>query len=605
MQNLDDPAAEFIKGRPISPRPTSEASINQAKSWINDCLHNHPECPLPTSTPLPKRVLKASPDAKSLSLYTPSKGQNAPYTALSYCWGEAQSFTTTLSTLSLVTAGFQTSELPQTLQDAVALTGKLGLEYLWIDSLCIIQDSPEDKADEIPKMAAYYKNAHATICAGGASSSDGFLHASHECEKHPDLGLPKNLLRMPYICPVDSSSEEVGVGMVYFCEDIPHLLSWEPVSRRSWTLQEQLLSPRVLMYGSRLVWQCHSKQAADGGVEDWSQDRNTSDHRRIQLALRAADTNKSPEATPVSATSSTKSSSTSDEVNKPPKDKDLTSLLQIWYHTLRMFSRRFLTYPSDKLPAIAGLATEVASISGDTYLAGHWRSQLLRELMWSTYPNIRLLKPPQWRAPTWSWASVDNDLYWGWMPDVSDSQMTGVAEVLDVATGLKHEGKEYIYGEVKDEGCRLVIRGPILSTNGPGGVGGYLQQLYKMPPPSGSGIDWLYSSAGLLPQDGGKQGGSEGWVEPKEAKLLVLWVRVEVDEDEEDGEKEVGEEERKVGMKRLLESSNRAVLSGIVLGKVADGMYEKVASFTKYSLEVEGGPALGFLKNSEEVVSIV
>ncbi|RDL37209.1 uncharacterized protein BP5553_04642 [Venustampulla echinocandica] len=632
----DDPAAQFIKGRPINPDPASEASINQAKTWINDCLHNHSECPSPTPTPLPKRILKISPDAENLSLYTSSQDNPAPYTALSYCWGESQSFTTTLATFSHVTAGFQTSELPQTLQDAVILTAKLGLEYIWIDSLCIIQDSPEDKADEIPKMAAYYKNAHATICAAGGSASDGFLHTRHECEKHPGLGLSKNLLSMPYFFPVDDedpNSKEAVVGTMYFCEDTPHLLSWEPVSRRSWTLQEQLLSPRVLMYGSRLVWQCHSKQAADGGVEDWSGDRNASDHRRIQLALRDVDTESSDATLIVTSTSSEKDPNgpASEDIDKnpptqgaaPTKDKDITSLLQIWYHSLRMFSRRALTYAPDKLPAIAGLATEFANLSGDTYLAGHWRSQLLRELMWSTYPNLKLFKPSQWRAPTWSWASVDNDLYWEWMPDLRDVRMRGVAEVLDVGTGLKYEGEDNVYGEVEEEGCRLVIRGPVLSMDGgkggEDGLSSYLRGVYGMPPPSGVGTDWLQESMGLLPQDGGKVGGDSEWVAPVGAKLLVLWARVGRDGDEEDVEKDaesnakpesedkkvVTDDERKEMVKNKLDSSNRAVLSGIVIGKTDDGKYEKVATFTKFSLTVEGGPALGFLEGSAEVVDIV
>jgi len=90
-------------------------------------------------------------------------GGRGHYVALSYCWGGPQTFATTASTLAEKIAGFNIDELPQTLKDAGQVTQNLGFQYLWIDSQCIIQDSPEDKGHEVSRMADIYKGAYVTV----------------------------------------------------------------------------------------------------------------------------------------------------------------------------------------------------------------------------------------------------------------------------------------------------------------------------------------------------------------------------------------------------------------------------------------------------------
>ena len=301
---------------------------------------------------LPTRVVKILDD-EILELHAGE--EFGLYTALSYCWEGVQRFATTLATIGRNSMGCKRSDLPQTLQDAILLTRMLGLQYIWIDSSCIIQDSVADKLQEIPNMSLYYKNAYVTICAGGESCNQGFLQIHDECEQHPGLGVTKHLLKLSYLCPDET------VGTVYFYEESPYFLSWEPISRRAWTFQERLLSPRVLIYGSRLLWQCHSAQHSDGGVEDWSFDTSASDYRRLQINFTKVDesSKKQPPKTDISSVQYIDSS------NDP---------FGSWYRAVHEFSRRQLTFPEDKLSAIAGFATEFSKLSGDEYLAGLWRS---------------------------------------------------------------------------------------------------------------------------------------------------------------------------------------------------------------------------------------
>jgi hypothetical protein len=80
---------------------------------------------------------------------------------------------------------------------------RLDFKYIWIDSLCILQDSPTDKEHEIPKMPSYYKNACITICAGGGDCHQGFLSPRDRCDRHPDNPWQKDLLQMPYLSKLE------------------------------------------------------------------------------------------------------------------------------------------------------------------------------------------------------------------------------------------------------------------------------------------------------------------------------------------------------------------------------------------------------------------
>jgi hypothetical protein len=152
--------------------------IQKTNSWLDECSTNHAACRTPLMSKLPTRVIDVSLDYRELLKLHESGGGEGQYIALSYCWGIKQDYTTALRTIEY-DEPILLSKLPQTIHDAVTVTRRLNIRYLWVDALCIIQDSPVDKAVEISAMGGFYKNAILTIavtCAVGVQ--DGFLRTT-------------------------------------------------------------------------------------------------------------------------------------------------------------------------------------------------------------------------------------------------------------------------------------------------------------------------------------------------------------------------------------------------------------------------------------------
>lgn len=144
---------------------------------MRDCEINHPNCPKETELLMPTRVLDLQIDQNSEDVRLLStSGCTGRYACLSYCWGAPQPTSLKSGLVSDYMKRIMLLDLPQSIQDAIRVARTLGFRYLWIDSLCIIQDSPEDKACEIEKMGRVYNNASLTISAGNADQCfSGFL----------------------------------------------------------------------------------------------------------------------------------------------------------------------------------------------------------------------------------------------------------------------------------------------------------------------------------------------------------------------------------------------------------------------------------------------
>jgi hypothetical protein len=130
------------------------------------------------------------------------------------------------------------ADLPKSLQDAIIVTENLDLKLLWIDALCIVQDDAMDKAIEISTMPAVYSQAAVTILASRAESvRDGFLHMRNTYDT--------SIFEVPYM-----GGEDRMASVVLVPELARPRNSKEPLAFRAWALQEKLLSPRILDYGS-------------------------------------------------------------------------------------------------------------------------------------------------------------------------------------------------------------------------------------------------------------------------------------------------------------------------------------------------------------------
>jgi Heterokaryon incompatibility protein (HET) len=318
-------------------------------------------------------VLDISPPDDTAALrILESNGRHAYYASLSYCWGGKQPHMLTAARLAEYCKGIIESTLPQTVRDAVKITRDIGLRYLWIDSYCIIQDCENDKHIEINKMNQIFKCSYVTIVAAGAPAvNSGFL--SFE-EPSPFWPLP--------ICLPNGRN---GTALL---KHWPHdTYNAEPISARAWTLQERLLSPRVLWFPSKtcmIEWQCHTVQQSDCGIIDnpfWLDSK----FLLAPVFLRGL---RSSSPVPIHR------------------------LCYKWAEIVECYCLRTLTNPGDKLRAIGGVAAEFHHVWGGDYYAGLWGRFIFEQLLWyqsptfnepSTFPS----RPNQYRAPSWSWASMD------------------------------------------------------------------------------------------------------------------------------------------------------------------------------------------------------
>ncbi|KAF2500607.1 HET-domain-containing protein [Lophium mytilinum] len=291
-------------------------------------------------------------------LHWTEENEVGQYAALSYCWGGEPPIKSTSSTVQDFTDGIRFSWFPQTLQDAMVVANKLGIRYIWIDCICIIQDDPEDVSREIGKMPSIFQEAYITISASSARNvQEGFLQ--------PRPSVSKTCMKLPFETPAGKS------GSILIEEPHRYTPEKNPISLRAWTLSEHILSPRILDYGSEDVWWiCGSTKTS---LDDEPMDVSTDQSQNKQFSLDS------------------------------------------WRSTLRDYTRRFLTFPGDKFPAISGVAADFGAVYQSDYLAGLWKSALPKDLLWSS-ARSDISRPTVHRAPSWSWAAVDGEVSYKWCP---------------------------------------------------------------------------------------------------------------------------------------------------------------------------------------------
>jgi hypothetical protein len=355
-----------------------------ARAWLEDCRRNHTEtCPRNGSVSLPSRLIDVGDDsiAPDVRLRVSGKGETGEYIALSYCWGGPQPVTTTLGTLAVMRQRIAFQFLPRTLQDAIRVTRSLGQRYLWVDAICIIQDSDEDKQQEIQKMDSIYKNAALTISAAAASAvSEGFLGRQPE---------PLPSLEWRFDVP------DVGAHTIFISTSLPRLNYWpnHPLDRRGWALQESILSSRLLVFSEHEpVWHC---RAVDGRTAEPSFVEYANFSQRLPDWFLT------------------------DSAEVPKSRETLKRREELWVNIINNFTHRLLTDKEDRLNAVAGIAAELQRCWKDDYFYGHWKDSFVQQLLWYTDPPSP--EERSTRAPTWSWASLDGPVFY---PFVMEAQAT-------------------------------------------------------------------------------------------------------------------------------------------------------------------------------------
>lgn len=236
-------------GFPILPKEDSEVYFHLLNKWIQDCNERHPNHSIifRKDKELPTRVLNVS-DSKEpnmLRLYLPPKGKQGRYIALSHCWGKGVSFMTKKDNIKTLCKAINLLNLPKTFQDAVLVTRRLGIKYLWIDSLCIIQDDKDDWRRESRRMEDVFGSAYCTIAATSAKdSNEGFL-----CPRPA-----KHSVRLS-----DRNTDTLYVYISEVVENFKHDVLGGKLNERGWVFQERALSPRTIHFtAEQTYWECGS-----------------------------------------------------------------------------------------------------------------------------------------------------------------------------------------------------------------------------------------------------------------------------------------------------------------------------------------------------------
>lgn len=345
----------------------------------------------------------------------------AGYVALSYVWGESESvqqYKTTKVRLPSLCRSIDPAVLPKTIQEAIHATRELGIPYLWVDALCIVQDDDEDRSRELASMAQIYRHATVTISAASAENcEDGFLEPRRNI-----MELRKRSFHLPFRLPGQQNNKRMArlfsrfglkrlagkYGRISLCPDpsLGHELTPEtgyhdllPINNRGWTMQESWLSPRLLTYGlGALQWKCVSREAFEGQKRNEIRDFMTMlTNQRARFFPPRTDLDGKP-ARPRTAISAGIKEWTSS-----------VDAIEMWKSLVTRYMGRDLTHSSDRLPAISGMAAEFGRICGYQYWAGLWSHDLESQLLWQHAGSTRAL-PTNYRAPSWSWAAVEGEV---------------------------------------------------------------------------------------------------------------------------------------------------------------------------------------------------
>jgi Heterokaryon incompatibility protein (HET) len=348
-------------------------------------------------------VVKISPENTETEPFTVSlyetPNESAEYTCLSYCWGGELPIQTTTSTLDLFKHDVAWSILPKTFQDAIQLTSMLGIQYIWIDALCIVQDDELDWARESAKMAEIYSRSYLTIGAALAKNchvgcfvlQDEQPGLRHEVRDHDPNG-------SPYSIYVRKTRHDEG-PTIDSIEPPPSLLS------RAWAFQERLLSPRVVFFAPQeMFYECNTASLCECSL---GEAREHIDNVRDRLR---------------------------DIMSNLEGDRQ--RLIEVWHELVGIYSSMKLTFQDDILPAISGVAHRIQDWTGSRYHAGVWSHSVVEDLRW-TSRSTQKPGPENFLAPTWSWASTGGatkyDAYQGSRILADDL----VPQVLDINCTLK------------------------------------------------------------------------------------------------------------------------------------------------------------------------
>lgn len=367
-----DPVARRLK-LPVAYLKAEAITLPLLAKTLDNCIHKRELCNRSTKkleTPemlvplLPKRVIDIGDSARkeisSVRLHVSTPDERAFYVTLSHRWGESIPSKTTKANFSSQRKGINYNDLPTTFKDAIFTTNKMGIRYLWIDALCIIQDDYEDWTSQAPQMGSIFQYSTCTIAAHSAKDTyNGFLFAEEGNELVEISQAPRG-----------SIMSEDGTVFVGPPRRFDEARLKSHIMTRGWVQQELILSRRLLHFFSGLAyWECpHTNKPEPLGFESESYTTSTL------------------------------------QIHGLKNLGDITE--ESWIRVVEHYSTCTLTYESDRLVAIEGLASiwmkYLNSRDAPQYRYGHF-IRSAESLLWAVADEQ---DSKTTFVPSWSWASV-------------------------------------------------------------------------------------------------------------------------------------------------------------------------------------------------------
>lgn len=381
--------------RDVPIRPWSAKSICFLRKTLETCEETHHQCRKARSF-CPTRLLRIDWKKQTLALIRPEASAREKYVALSYRWGRDQKLTLRRFTQLRLRIGVAWRNLPSCFQDAIRIALEFGVDRLWIDSLCILQDNPSDWAEESFKLRQVYESAYFTIIAASvAGSGSSFLSREHEGQiilAHDNNRIGQSYLKARRPC---SLGIHTLVGRY----------NRDPIESRAWPLHERLISRRAMIFSAEEVqWECKTVRACQcSGVcttFTYVDDLTPGGHGFKLADYIRSEFEGGPYIRSRPCPSLSTITSNADAYN-------------MWHDVVREFARRWFAIEKDTLAALSGLALRLAAFHGSEYVAGLWKDNLVCDLLWrhNTFAVDSTIFVPNdlrhyYKAPTFSWASL-------------------------------------------------------------------------------------------------------------------------------------------------------------------------------------------------------
>lgn len=253
---FSDAQPRLRKSPTIENRNDCQQSFQIARNWLRECIETHAHCRQKAmGKPLPSRLI----DMGAGDIIRPHicESTNLPrdtkYITISHCWEKSQPLTLRTETLLEMQERINIRVLPKHFKEAMETARRLGVQYIWIDSLCIIQNDPEDWKRESREMGNIYHNAILNIAISiapngryGCFTKRDYLHIEP--------------------CRIEAKWTDRPSQILYVHDPGLWSRNIEDTSlfRRAWVTQELILAPRVLYFGRhQMMWECLSLQASE------------------------------------------------------------------------------------------------------------------------------------------------------------------------------------------------------------------------------------------------------------------------------------------------------------------------------------------------------